>query len=139
MNNISRFNECTGKILAKLYEEFPIKTDLEYKEWLKEDENLNDKNTQEFCRATIEWLEESGYIIVYGKYYYDMANKVILTQKGLEALRAIPESLEEGQKRRNIGEALVAAMKEKAPGATEWAVEQLSSRLFTESLKLFGI
>lgn len=128
MNNIDRFNDCAGRLLSFLYENFPRKTDLDFFEWLGKEVFEPGDDELEFCTATLEWLADAGYIAV-GTFHTQGAAKVTLTVKGLEALKAVPAGL---QGKGGIGDALVRATKE----GTAEMVRQLAARLFTEGFRL---
>ncbi len=106
-SNIDLFDDYVAKIFSKLYENFPKPI------YLSPDELTEKEEDRVFCRCTLEWLEEAGYIWCPTK--IDMGVDAVLSSKGLEALKAIPESLEG---KHSIGEGLVNSVKE---GAKETA------------------
>lgn len=128
MNNIQRFNDCTAKLLAFLYENFPYKVDLDFFEWLGKDVFEPDDDDFDFCYATLEWLQESGYVGVKSMHSQG-AMGVTLTTKGLEVLKAVPDAV---QVKRSIGDMLVEKVQEGAFSAAG----QLISRALTEGFKL---
>jgi len=128
MTNIKRFNDCTAKLLAFLYEHFPYKVDLDFYEWLGKDVFEAGDDDLEFCYATLEWLAEAGYVAV-GTLHNSGAAKVTLTPKALEVLKVVPESL---TAKRSIGDLLVEKVGEGALSAAG----QLVSAAFTEGFKL---
>ena len=101
-SNIERFDRLTGIIFAKLYSAFPIRVDLDLFELMSaslEDVGENDFleeviSEPDFVIATMDWLEEAGYITkmnstLDGHTYL----RCTLTHKALEALKAVPEGL----------------------------------------------
>ncbi|MEW6647181.1 MAG: hypothetical protein AB1450_08290 [Pseudomonadota bacterium] len=131
MTNIDRFNECAAKLFSRLYAEFPKPCGVNYFEFLGKDVFEAGDDELEFCRATLEWLENAGYITV-DAHSNDCAYNVVLTAKGLETLKAVPDSL---KGKGSIGDAMVAAVK---AGSIEMA-KQLASKAFTEGFKLIGL
>lgn len=101
-SNIERFDELTGQVLAKLYAEFPmpirLKPDKFVDSWCVTDEILDmpvASQETKFFTATVVWLAEAGYL----RYHeldqtqlYGFSDSV-LTAKGLELLKAVPDSL----------------------------------------------
>ncbi len=101
-SNIERFDELTGQVLARLYAEFPLPIRLipdqfVEKSWLVDEFTgaLFASAETEFFTATVDWLAEAGYL----RYQELERTKVngfsgaVLTAKGLELLKAIPDSL----------------------------------------------
>lgn len=128
MNNIERFNDCTAKLLATLYAEFPHRLDIDYHEWLSMAYGEAKDEDYAFCESTLSWLSEAGYVDV--KIFHSMgAAKMVLTAKGLEILKVVPESL---KSKESIGDALVRSLKS---GAFEVA-KDLVSAAFTQGFKL---
>ncbi len=116
--NIELFDEYVARILSHLYESFPIKVHLDARsitghEEIDEmgqplDERGQPSKRFDICLATIDWLVDSGYIRTDGRgqYGYDLA---VLTARGLEVLKATPESV---KVKISIGEKLVRLVKE---------------------------
>ena len=75
------FYEYVAIILAQLYERFPLKSDLDVRQISRHQA----KEAKIAC-ATIEWLEEEGYIRVGGRYRYGLHN-CVLTAQGLTRLQ----------------------------------------------------
>lgn len=74
--------------------------------------------------ATLEWLEETGYIRSKSKAMGRQMHSVTLRPKALEALRAVPNSIDPEQ---TIGEGLVEASR----SGTRDAVRRLASESLT--------
>lgn len=128
MSNIERFNDCTARLLAFLYERFPFKGNLDFHEWLGKDVFEPGDDALEFCSATLEWLKDSGYISI-GTLHIQGASNVALTAKGLEVLKAVPESI---TAKSSIGAALI----ERVRGGAFSAAGKLVEVAFTEGFKL---
>ena len=132
MSNIDRFNECSTRLFATLYENFPLKVRLDYHAWLQGepagDGARVDLDDFSLCQATVEWLDEAGYITV-KHYTARFADGVSLAAKGLEVLKAVPSSLEA---RQSVGDAMVAFSK----GAVRMTATELMSTAMTEGFRL---
>lgn len=89
--NIELFNGIVGKIFAILYEKFPVETSITYIDLI--DELIDNKVYErtlgdgEFVDATVNWLIKAGYV-------YERGGDIVLSAKGLEVLRAMPESVD---------------------------------------------
>uniref|UniRef100_UPI0035C73130 hypothetical protein n=1 Tax=Serratia quinivorans TaxID=137545 RepID=UPI0035C73130 len=103
--NIERFNDIVGIIFGKLYESFPVKTDImaldivggiEKMEYFgnhdAEDVLTASRDDVMFFLDTVDWLQDSGYLTAVGS--TDGIHSAVLTAKGLEVLNATPGSLE---------------------------------------------
>lgn len=117
-SNIKLFNELTGRVLGALYEGFPVPRQLFIKNFIdggySEDPHLgaevpNDKGT--FFLACVDWLADAGYLRFGEKNHHFGFMDAVLTAKGLEVLKASPESLKTDQ---SLGDQLVDASKEVA-------------------------
>ena len=119
VSNIEKFDDLAGRILAELYESFPVATVISTEDFMDsgrhwddvlEMEVLDDGGT--FFISTATWLINAGYIS--GSAFQNLfIEKAVLTAKGLEVLKALPESLNSGP---SIGEQLSDAAK---AGSTE--------------------
>ena len=107
-NNVDKFNYLVGELFAKLYQAFPQRIDVAYME-LNENEDLSFANDESFEYCAVAWLEQARYIWIYQK--DNMGVKAVLSPKGLEVLKASPESLSNES---SIGEGLVNVFKEGA-------------------------
>ncbi len=99
-SNIDRFDEIAGRIFADLYNAFPIPCPLNLAAFLDGVDVLDPSGftgselTQdaEFVKSTIEWLIAAEFLTAnnfHGTYF----GEAILTAKGLECLKLMPESL----------------------------------------------
>lgn len=97
MTNIEKFDLYVGKILALLYEEFPVRKNIRYLS------DFGDVDVRVFA-STIEWLIDSEFIECR---HYTIDDDLIvgarLTLKGLELLKQKPKSLQSGK---SFGESL---------------------------------
>ncbi|MDD0973804.1 hypothetical protein [Pseudomonas fontis] len=115
VSNIQQFDEITGRVLGTLYENFPVPKSLRIKQFV-EDGFIYDERVQVdvpsesgmFFMACIDWLAEAGYLRFRSKAHNDGFVEAVLTAKGLEVLKAIPESLQTGP---SLGDQLVDATK----------------------------
>ena len=118
-NNIDKFDILVGKILAKLYNEFPINSTLLSEEFGIKDniaeflgdeasQNIKENNELIFFESSIAWLIQNDIINAknsgYGA-YYDAA----LSFKGLKLLKVVPSSV--NNERKSIGESLSELVK----------------------------
>ena len=75
------FCEHVASVLAQLYERFPVKSDLDVRQISR-----HQAKEAKVAYATIEWLEEEGYIRVGCRYRYGFHN-CVLTAQGLTRLQ----------------------------------------------------
>lgn len=98
MTNIELFNGITGKVFAQLYESFPVEVEIKLSGYLEdfiaEDDFNGAWDFQEMTKATIKWLDRAGYIWLKDPEYYGGHYSATLTPKGLEVLKATPNSIE---------------------------------------------
>jgi len=125
MTNIELFDEYTARILALLYSSFPIRISLDAVDMsgaviddfgAPADASGKRSKSFEVCFATIEWLMDAGYIDTQGDNGYAFAG-CVLTARGLEVLKSVPESI---QRKETIGERIVALIRS---GSTDVAKE----------------
>lgn len=141
-NNIDKFDVLVGKILAGLYERFPIKCELmpenfgikdSVGELLSEpSSSAGDMKDLQFLEATVSWLLENEIIAAkssgFGSYY-----DARLTMKGLRLLKSAPKSVD--NERKSIGESLKELSK---AGANE-SLKMVVNALFSYGLSKFGL
>ena len=117
---MEKFNQLVGLIFGNMYKDFPEPVALLPELYLQvlpielsEDEACNFPN---YFESTINWLQNHGYIFI----TQDMSSfdgpafEGTLSEKGLVALRKIPDSIEGTA---SLGDRLVDFSKEKASGA----------------------
>lgn len=132
------FNEITGKTLAFLYENFPLEKTILVKNLIDDasiDVTLENGVTVpskecEIAFATIKWLIEAGYISAKGHPYASFSDAV-LTAKGLELLKLMPDSLTE-----SFGDTLLAASKGAVTEGTKDVIGQVTSKALTAGLSI---
>lgn len=114
-SNIKRFDELTGQIFGVLYESFPVLRPLLLKDLIPDGYSFDEFFGQdipnehgEFLFACVDWLAESGYLRFKEKVHAIGYAECVLTSKGLEVLKAIPDSLSTES---SLGEQLVDASK----------------------------
>lgn len=113
--NIERFNQLAGAIFSDLYKSFPVPENLEPETYVPDntsfDEHLqmdvqNDEG--EFFFACVDWLSDSGYLRFKTRYPNNGFAGCVLTTKGLEVLKAVPDSITTDS---SLGDQLVEASK----------------------------
>lgn len=120
--NIDLFNRYTGSILKLLYENFPVCYGISTLDIVED--TLIDKDKKELvCSETMFWLKDSGFITFVspkdktisldsGTVAYYKFSCAVLTAKGLEILKQIPQSI---KPRETLGDKLVEAVSKNAP------------------------
>ncbi|MGQ0710890.1 MAG: hypothetical protein ACT4NV_14225 [Rhodoferax sp.] len=126
-SNIERFDEIAAQTLARLYESFPVPTVLAVGQYGVEigDHNWDDPEAiraAEFVIASIQWLGDAGFIRFSDVRHPIVVLDAVLTARGLEALKAMPDSLTG----HTLGERLVDGVK---VGTKEMAMEALRQAL----------
>lgn len=122
ISNIERFDRTVVLALAELYGRFPVRKSLVASQFILTDDgqraeglsaqeeaelDFNDPyfKRKEFAFECLNWLVEAGYL--HGKPTpYDYIENAVLTAKGLEVLKATPDSLQA-----TLGERLQEAAK----------------------------
>ena len=97
MTNIERFNKVAAALFKVLYEKFPtpiVRFDVES---LREPAGLPPPEPNAHFSdlgSTVKWLADEGFIR-YGSANFDRHfTMVVLSQKGLEAMNRVPDTLE---------------------------------------------
>lgn len=95
LSNIEQFDEIVGKAFALLYESFPMPRELMYGQVIESDDlaEADDAKSAAFFMASIQWLIDTGYLSAKELQQIGFSGAV-LTAKGLEALKALPDSLQ---------------------------------------------
>ncbi|SPJ33466.1 hypothetical protein [Kushneria phyllosphaerae] len=131
-DNIDFFDELTGKILARLYEAFPVRALLKSADFVDNPTTYSDavmadvaSKESEFFMATAEWLQRAGYIEATmsdrSRLYIHGA---VLTAKGLEVLKVRPDNLSTGP---TLGERMTSAARSGAMDTVRTSVGQALS------------
>lgn len=103
MRNVDLFNEYAARILARLYESFPVKTDLDARE-ITGHKDMDEfgsicapdgrsSKEAEVAYATIEWLVDTGFVRADDRRPPLGFVRCVLTAEGLRLLQATPESV----------------------------------------------
>lgn len=103
-SNMERFDALTGAVFVALYESFPEPVILAPRPFLKHiAPDGQDKVAQgeqafgaiEFFGHTIDWLARTGYLTHRTQTQSDLSvfEGCVLTAKGLEVLKAVPDSI----------------------------------------------
>jgi len=135
--NIERFNMLVGAIFAKLYESFPIPTDLTVMDFVEQmtpslaSDNDDPYHDVRFFSSTIIWLANHGYIDSGSAMSNGTVTRCTLTARALELLKKMPSNLED--KDPSLGDQLVSATKEGMSGK----VKELASDLLSKAV-VFG-
>lgn len=122
---MEKFDTLVALIFSKLFSDFPEPVRLESDEFLEniinEDDYEGSFDFKEYFWHTVDWLVAEDYVRITldissdnGKSY-----EVVLTQKGLQSLRKVPESLQGNE---TIGERLVEFSKNKGSEAVSTLV-----------------
>ena len=115
-SNIERFDRIVALVLGDLYTSFPCPVRLLASSYIENalahDDDIGAEvmtESGEFFNHTMNWLDQAGYLQMQSIHTLSgTARGVVLTAKGLEALRAVPASLE-GQA--SLGERLIEQTK----------------------------
>lgn len=120
MENMDKFNKLVGTMFGCLYEEFPVPVHLVPENFLDQVINEDDEHGafsfSEYFESTVKWLETADYVWI-AKDQSTLAGpsyNLVLSERGLEALRKVPSSLEGSA---SIGERLANFSKSKASEA----------------------
>ncbi|WP_339548588.1 hypothetical protein [Pseudomonas kermanshahensis] len=102
-SNMERFDQLTGAIFARLYETFPEPVKLDDRPFLDliapDGQDLEVQSSQafyapEFFVHTVRWLAQTGYLTYTANQRDEyLIQDCVLTAKGLEVLKATPDSL----------------------------------------------
>ena len=137
--HIEEFNAVAGLIFSQLYRSFPNNVDIDRAGIARamgiEDANWHDyqlpsgKKLGELIAYTIAWLNSQNYIFSSGAH---PASRVVLTDKGLSAMNAIPSGLKQA-----LGTELAEA-EGRAPTVGYGAVGELIGGIFGGYVKSAG-
>lgn len=116
MQNPKIFDVCAALVLADAYKSFPVPSNTEFKNLHRRiTESFDEPDLEDSMRIflliehSIKWLERFGYIYVEA-IRKDHAISILLTEKGLRALRSVPASID--AERQTVADVLVDAGKE---------------------------
>lgn len=141
MPNIERFDQITAKAFARLYEKFPVPITLTTEFFgAKIDSNAWDESgaiaDAEFVFSCLQWLAAAGYIDHKGERSPYYVERAVLTAKGLEILKAIPDSI---SSEKSIGERLIDGVKEGSTESLKEGVRYALAKGATLALGAIGI
>ena len=97
---MEKFNLLAGLLFGRLYEDFPVPLRIAPEQFLEEvideDDFEGSFNFIEYFESTVRWLESEDFIrITQDRSEEAVAEfEVVLSEKGLGALRKVPSSLE---------------------------------------------
>lgn len=110
VGNMELFDTYTAEIFSRLYQSFPepCALDVLHISGCQDvDETGRMEKPARICRHTVLWLEQSGYLSFESEYPSGFFG-VVLSAKGLEVLKAVPDSVKSSD---TLGEKLVKALK----------------------------
>lgn len=94
---VEKFNYYVGLTLNHLYANFPHGTSCDVSIFVKKEKygiEQDYKREREFCNQTLTWLMINGFIHYSNGFFED----VRLMHKGLEILKKVPSSIDDGKK-----------------------------------------
>ncbi|MCA8285785.1 hypothetical protein [Burkholderia vietnamiensis] len=127
-SNIEKFDLLVAKLLANLYERFPVATGVaadaygvNASDYFRFDDSVDPDIAYEldfFCN-TLRWLRRADYIHYADEINGGTFNGVVLTAKALEILKATPQSLRQSKP---LGDYLVDSARSGATDALKQGV-----------------
>lgn len=127
VSNIEKFDDYAGRIFAELYKRFPMPYTLNPHDFVEITEIWDERLEMTFASedakffvATGNWLIDAGYVYAAKKNTSGIKDAV-LTSKGLEILKATPDSVSE---KNSLGEALISSVAEGGKEVTKGLVAQ---------------
>lgn len=128
MSNINKFDEYAGRVLGMLYESFPVPIDVNVGDALGFPDMYHGTGIPpemsadaHIAACSVSWLADTGYIKMSGgnsDEFFDLT----LTEKGLEVLKAVPDSLT--QQSSPLGKQIATAAKSGAKETLRSLVNQ---------------
>jgi hypothetical protein len=96
--NIEEFNAIAGLAFAQLYKEFPARIDINtdaiaYAMGISSDLLPSGRSFSQILAFTLSWLQDEGYISSSNHPAHGVWQKLVLSEKGLRAMNAVPPSL----------------------------------------------
>lgn len=129
MKNIELFDEYTTLVMAQLYEGFPVKMTIDARNLCGHNDideygavvDASGRPSKAFdvALATVEWLGDNGYVRYKERWALGWTN-VVLTEKGLAMLKALPNSL---ASKETFGDRLLRLVKEGSIGLAKEAAK----------------
>lgn len=131
VTNIELFNGIAGRLFALLYEKFPFYSDVDIDSLAIDLVDKNDYDgawdISELTEATVRWLSAAGYIWIKESQEFGTPYTAVLSPKGFEVLKAIPEVIDTSK---TLGEKIKELSKDKLNSALNKAVELAISQGF---------
>jgi hypothetical protein len=131
VTNVDLFNGVAGRLFALLYEKFPFYVDIDMNslssELVDKDDYGGSWNILELTEATIKWLAAAGYIWLEEPQAFGAPYTAVLSPKGFEVLKAIPEVIDGSN---TLGEKIVEVSKDKLSSGFTKLVEVAISEGF---------
>ncbi|WP_175739630.1 hypothetical protein [Burkholderia ambifaria] len=127
-SNIEKFDLLVAKLLAHLYERFPVATGVAASDYgVNTDDYFRFDNSVDldiageldFFSDTLRWLQRADYIHYVGETDGGTFSGVVLTAKALEILKATPQSLRQSKP---LGDYLVDSARSGATDALKQGV-----------------
>ena len=131
MQNIELFNEYVARILAQLYESFPVKVSLHADQFSSFSDRSQQQMEELVAYSTIEWLVDNGYVHADERIPRSSCYGCTLTDKGLKVLQATPDSVQipDGvQTKETFGEKLVHLINKGAVEVAKDIVKEILMR-----------
>ena len=117
---MEKFDTLVALVFGQLFSEFPepvrLSPDSFLFDVLKGDDEEGAFNFTEYFWHTVDWLVAESYIRITQNYstFGGTSYEVVLSEKGLQALRKVPDSLQGNE---SLGERLIAFSKNKGSEA----------------------
>ncbi|WLH49762.1 hypothetical protein [Pseudomonas tolaasii] len=99
-SNIDGFDKNVGIVFALLYEQFPLRVTIDETFVIPNDLEMAEgwevryQKNRKIYISTMEWLVQAGYVWTSGgDSMYGIFSDCVLSSKGLEVLKAVPDSL----------------------------------------------
>jgi hypothetical protein len=109
--NIEEFNAIAGLAFAQLYKEFPARVDISsdaiaHAMGVSSDLLPSERSFSQILAFTLTWLQDEGYISRSPHPGHGYLRNLVLSEKGLRTMNAVPPSLGEpvGSHLRNLAD-----------------------------------
>ncbi len=131
LTNIDLFNGVAGRLFALLYEKFPFYADVDMNSLssalVDKDDYDGAWNILELAEAAVKWLAAAGYIWLEEPQAFGAPYTAVLSPKGFEVLKAIPDVINESK---TLGEKIIEVSKDKLSSGFTKLVEVAISEGF---------
>ena len=136
VTNIELFNGICGRLFSLLYERFPFYAEVDVAslglELVDKDDFDGVWNISEVAEATLDWLAAADYVWLKESREFGKPYSAVLSPKGFEVLKAIPEAIDPsktlGQKIMELSKGGLSTAFDKA---VEFAISQGFRLMFT--------